>query len=97
MFKLSTCELKKYLNSAGDPEFQIGAQANDESDEVELLVHGTVGDPWLKLDSLSVAEYLNDNRDKTVHVRPLRVTRHRLPRSLHKALIQSPCTPTRSL
>lgn len=50
-----------------DTDFKAAGRVSDDG-RVELLLHGIVGDPWDEMDSLSVAEFLADNRDKPVHV-----------------------------
>jgi ATP-dependent protease ClpP protease subunit len=50
--------------SSGD--FVIGARAEDDS--VELLIHGSIGEEWQKLDSASVAQFLRDHRGKPLRI-----------------------------
>jgi len=47
--------------------FRVGVRA--QADELELLIHGVIGDPWDELDSLSMAKVLAENRGKTVNAR----------------------------
>lgn len=64
---IPTSVADKYLASLTDGSFKIMARSTDE--EVELLMHGAVGDGWDHLDSRSVASFLAKNRGKRVNLR----------------------------
>lgn len=54
------------LNHASSTDFKIGVRA--ESDSVEILMHGVIGDSWVAMDSGSVAGFLKENRGKVVNL-----------------------------
>jgi ATP-dependent Clp protease protease subunit len=54
--------------AATSQDFKVGVKALDE-ENVEILVHGIIGDSWEGLDSASVAGFLNEHKGKKVNVR----------------------------
>lgn len=58
--------LDKFRAQFSDSDFRAAAKAT--GDAVELNFHGVVGDGWEGLDSVSIAAFLADHRDRPVSV-----------------------------
>lgn len=58
--------LDKFRASFSDSDFRAAARTTD--DAVEINFHGVVGDGWEGLDSMSIASFLADHRDRPVSV-----------------------------